>query len=1269
MAGGRPINPLGDSMGPVTADLRIGSYRLLQPLGKGGMSSVYRAVHVGTGHEVAVKVLPRALAKDEVSLQRFLREAKNAESLEHPNIASIYDHGVDDGRHYLVLELVEGGDFQERVRLGGPLGFAEAVAVVRAVAEGLRHAASRGVIHRDIKPANLLMSPGGEVKIIDLGLSLQAEDEDERVTRHGTTVGTVDYMAPEQARNSRATSEQSDIYSLGATLYFLVAGSPPFPGGDISSKLHRHVFDPPPDPRSLRPETPEGLVRVIERMMAKRPEQRYDYDELIGALDAGPHLPPQPLSPLVDEGPDAAVADVLPFLDGPGTPALTDDFLAGLASSDSDDDRPPRAVLPTVPAPPEADQTPIPLSEVPEDDGPPASLDPATRHPSSISARTWIVSCALLGLTLVLFVIGLDQLIRATSGVSDETTTRSPETTPLPAPAIAVDAAPSRPIPTAKGAPATPRATTPMAWTEPVDPVLPSVPETSYGPAVEARFVPEWAREEVPVRLDGPFVTVRRIPAPEDPDAVPTLRRALDVRGGTVEIADDGPFVEDDLRVAGESRLIRARAGYRPIVRVEEPKIDFLKGRGITAVFILDGKRLILDGLDLIVNVPDLPLDRTALFLCKGADLTLRNCTITILNPAGRPFTLLRTAPPEGPSDRVSRIRLDGTFVRGASRSAFDLSGGAAEIAVTRSVLILDAGPLIACQPAGTTGVRRFHIIRSLLACRGPILEIAGSATTARPDSVVVRALGTTFARIEEASASSLIVSQERRPEPGGHLSWLGDANRFSGWGSWLSSGEGRTVEVANLGAARVAWPATDPQSVESATAWPGSLVPAWVVPGDLEEVSPERRATLARVAAPSPYLREKTVETFDPLAIPGRAGDPALPAPVSELTFDVAANPWMGDLGLFLRERMSGLGERVRVRVKGTGSYACSPIRMPAGASLEIRAEPAPSADGPSLVWSPRGSAAGEALIDVHGGTLILSNVGLMRDGGSRLKHLIRVEDGHLVVYRCRLLSRGAVETGGGGLVAFRAATSRPLQDVPGPFGVASDIPSCRLIDSVLITGGDALSAEVARGVVALEHCALAAGGDALTLLPGRVAKGRFQADLWLDRCTLVAGRSVVALGPWPGGGPGPDRPWLVSTQGTAFLDGSNRIPREGALLRVEPDTFARGGLFWHAYNDAYEVGRFIAGTDNPPAPDVRPNVRQQWVDLWGSNHIRGVSGPSLASRTPGVRTLERLRPGDIGPGDLVLDPSFHPGRKALDVGADPRRLGLPTVRSPRRR
>src|SRR3954454_23477072 len=139
-------------------DLTIGSYRLLEPLGSGGVSSVFRAVHTESGHEVAVKVLPRSLAKNPAMLQRFLREAKSAEALEHPNIVSIYDRGVDQGRYYLVLEYVEGGDLHDRVRNDGPMGIAEATAAIRAVARGLQFAASRGLIHRDIKPTNILMT-------------------------------------------------------------------------------------------------------------------------------------------------------------------------------------------------------------------------------------------------------------------------------------------------------------------------------------------------------------------------------------------------------------------------------------------------------------------------------------------------------------------------------------------------------------------------------------------------------------------------------------------------------------------------------------------------------------------------------------------------------------------------------------------------------------------------------------------------------------------------------------------------------------------------------------------------------------------------------------------------------------------------------------------------------------------------------------------------------------------------------------------------------
>jgi eukaryotic-like serine/threonine-protein kinase len=447
------------------------------------MSSVFRAIHDDTDHEVAVKVLPRTVAKNSTLLQRFLREAKSAESLEHPNIVSIFDRGVDQGRYYLVLEYVPGGDLHDYVREHGPLGIAESVEVIRGVAEGLRFAASRGLIHRDVKPANLLRAPDGKVKIIDLGLALQADNEDERVTREGTTVGTVDYMSPEQARDSRATSIRSDIYSLGCTFYYLLTGSPPFPGGDIADKLTRHCTQPPPDVRRLRPEVPWPLSQLIQRMMAKRSECRFNsYEELTSALDTIPTEPSlngvttalELLYALVaedDEDSDDAIELELAEPEPTPSPprvkqrdlsASQPSFsIAELAAIDADSAprpaarRPPSSVS-SVPAHvPKARPEPDPLPGSPvadaliEDEEPvegklvvpppeffDGGMDPATKR--------WIKKLVAAVVARVLLVISIDQLVRSgkTSGTNPQGAEGNQEPSPV-APEILVTPMPA----------------------------------------------------------------------------------------------------------------------------------------------------------------------------------------------------------------------------------------------------------------------------------------------------------------------------------------------------------------------------------------------------------------------------------------------------------------------------------------------------------------------------------------------------------------------------------------------------------------------------------------------------------------------------------------------------------------------------------------------------------------------------------------------------------------------------------------------------------
>lgn len=434
--------PLADGLseiaqGPVMADAaptskditetRIGSYRLIEPLGSGGMSSVYRAVHDQTGHEVAIKVLSREMSKRTTLLQRFLREAKSAEALEHPNIVAIFDRGSDDGQHYLVLELVAGGDLNDRVRSKGPLEIAQAVMVIKAAAQGLSHAAGKGLIHRDIKPANILMTPEGQVKVTDLGLALNLEEEDERVTRDGTTVGTVDYMSPEQARDSRATSVRSDIYSLGCTLYFLLSGKPPFSGGAMLDKLKRHLTEPPPDVRTLRPEVPEPLARLVQRMMAKKADDRFaNYEQLITALDALPP-PPDPdepqLVPLDDEVPDPLMAK------RPGSSAIGSGIRrspggspssgSGSAISKSGTSRttPSRAASATQ-APSSTNEVSAPLlRQILEEDEEaeaekPQYFGPSQFRSKGLSLQQYITRGLLIGLLIIVLGVGLPWLVR-----------------------------------------------------------------------------------------------------------------------------------------------------------------------------------------------------------------------------------------------------------------------------------------------------------------------------------------------------------------------------------------------------------------------------------------------------------------------------------------------------------------------------------------------------------------------------------------------------------------------------------------------------------------------------------------------------------------------------------------------------------------------------------------------------------------------------------------------------------------------------------------
>jgi serine/threonine-protein kinase len=269
-----PVKP-GDSTVPGA----LGIYRVDKVLGEGGMAVVYSGFDPGLGRKVAIKVMMDKYAADVDLVVRFLEEARAVARVSHSNVVSVYAAGSDRGKHYFAMEFLPGPDLEEFVYRTGPLPPAEALANVRQGAMGLAAAAEKGLIHCDVKPSNLVFGDDGKVKITDFGIAQKAGTEDDPTISE--MVGTPCFMSPEQVQE-QAIDHRADIYSLGTTLYYLLAGDPPYDGDDGVAVALRQVHDPVPQVAGA----PRKLNKLLATMMAKSPDARFaTYADLIAAID------------------------------------------------------------------------------------------------------------------------------------------------------------------------------------------------------------------------------------------------------------------------------------------------------------------------------------------------------------------------------------------------------------------------------------------------------------------------------------------------------------------------------------------------------------------------------------------------------------------------------------------------------------------------------------------------------------------------------------------------------------------------------------------------------------------------------------------------------------------------------------------------------------------------------------------------------------------------------------------------------------------------
>jgi serine/threonine-protein kinase len=296
----------------------IGKYRVLEPLGRGGMARVYRAYHPQLDRYVAIKVLRSDLVEEGEFLARFRREAQAVAALRHPNVVQVFDFDLQDGIYYMVMELLEGDTLQTRLYdyrargEGMPLG--EVVRVLLDVLDGLAYAHSEGMIHRDLKPANILLTRRGQAVLTDFGIAQIVGGT--RYTISGALMGTLAYMSPEQGLEGECDA-RSDIYSVGIVLFEMLTGEPPFDAETPLAILMKHMNDPLPLPRQIEPAIPEPVERVVLKALSKRRKARYQSaEEMAGALrqaatEAGIRLPTRvslPLSFTTAEAPSESVA-------------------------------------------------------------------------------------------------------------------------------------------------------------------------------------------------------------------------------------------------------------------------------------------------------------------------------------------------------------------------------------------------------------------------------------------------------------------------------------------------------------------------------------------------------------------------------------------------------------------------------------------------------------------------------------------------------------------------------------------------------------------------------------------------------------------------------------------------------------------------------------------------------------------------------------------------------------------------------------------------
>ncbi len=1160
--------------------IRIGKYEVLAHIATGGMGAVYRAPDTEENREVALKVLTAEMAVKPAMLERFRREGKHAAKLRHENIVAVYEFNEINGTYYIAMEFVEGIDLHDYIEQKGTLDPEESRQIMIQAARALAHAHSISIVHRDIKPSNFLVARKNNkvvIKLTDLGLARETEADEFRVTRAGTTVGTVDYISPEQARDSGSADVRSDIYSLGCTWFHMLAGHPPFPEGGLAERLYKHMEAEPPDIRDFNPRASQALVAVLGKMLAKKPADRHqDPTELLRALNELTAAVKTPVK-------RATVADV------------------GMATS-PDTEPPVRKSSPAVRKDKESGRSK-------KKSGSAADTEKASRHRLAERRRRFLYLAAIVGSILVVIGVCLALVFH-----------RANKPTPVVPP-------PSQPVENENP--------TPVSRDKPVVMKPDPIKDPSPPPPVPTRFKPLYKPSELidvkqlrarvekpwanlqPMPADATVLHVGRVALVKGEEVFPSIEEAyksskVPAEGPLViEIHDNGPLFEAGCVFAGRRVLLRAAKNYRPLI-----VWDHARSKSPTLFKVTGGGSLTLENLDLAVKIPELSNQRWAFFHVVEGDLNATGCTFSQAGNAPNGVTLSRF---EGKRCRFTRC-----FARGNQLVALELSAQAAEVLFDGCLIVGGKPALLQVRAAGDRPAN-LCVVRSTLIGAETLLKL--ESLGAGIDKPVLRWFGwdSLLSRSHSGFGGQLLLPVEVGVKG---VTWQTVNCLYAGWGLLLAGP--RRVD-SNRGikewqslwglkegdeVRREMWPLRELLNVE--THLPEEYRPdknpdvgvASTLSGDLPIGSDIDALPSARKS----WLR-LVPDRFDESSpkVPVESAAPEIPTSAQQLYCGAKINlseMSSYDVGQYLQDRLKEkkFAEKVVLHLyymnpNSKCDVKFTPFAVPTGTSLTIYYE-MKGADRQPLKLEVASSSA-DAVLAVENGTLELMNVEFrLPDLSNKYPPVLLKVQGDLRMHGCRLMTsekrtpsdfKALIDFYGSGDEAPDKQVNTLVLDQTVLLSYTSN-PAC-----VRVFG--------AGSQLLLQQSLLVAAGDGVAFHFAEVLKDRANVQCWFQNCTIAARKSAVVLNNAP---PGdfPVEPIFVWSRDCAFLKPFPSSFTSG-VLRSQDASLNRGLLVWRSEGDAFDKRlNYVAASSSvvlsAPPPENQPQVL--WEKLWGSQGVRGL-------------------------------------------------------------